>query len=102
MSAYVIVDVARIKDEKTYGRYKQEVSPGLLRAGGHYLARGGAIDVLEGDWQPNRLVLVRFESARAARAWWASDEYAALRSARQASTDCNMVIVEGVTESESP
>jgi uncharacterized protein (DUF1330 family) len=102
MSAYLIVDVTRIRDEEIYGRYKKQVSPGMVAAGGRYLARGGAIDVLEGDWRPNRLILVRFESAAAARTWWASKEYAALKSARQASTDCNMVIVDGVAETEAP
>jgi uncharacterized protein (DUF1330 family) len=102
MSAYVIVDVARVRDEAIYGRYKKQVSPGLVAAGGRYLARGGAIDVLEGDWRPNRLILVRFDSAAAARAWWASPEYAALKSARQASTDCNMLIVDGVSDAEIP
>jgi uncharacterized protein (DUF1330 family) len=102
MSAYLIVDVTRIRDEDTYARYKKQVSPGLVAAGGRYLARGGAIDVLEGDWRPNRLVLVRFETPAAARAWWSSAEYAALKSARQASTDCNMVIVDGLTEAETP
>jgi uncharacterized protein (DUF1330 family) len=102
MSAYLIVDVTRIRDEDPYARYKKQVSPGLVAAGGRYLARGGAIDVLEGDWRPNRLVLVRFETPAAARAWWSSAEYAALKSARQASTDCNMVIVDGLTEAEAP
>jgi uncharacterized protein (DUF1330 family) len=102
MSAYLIVDVTRVRDEDIYGRYKKQVSPGLVAAGGHYLARGGAIDVLEGDWKPTRLVLVRFESAATARAWWASAEYATLKSARQASTDCNMVIVDGIDEAEAP
>jgi uncharacterized protein (DUF1330 family) len=102
MSAYLIVDVTRIRDEDTYGRYKKLVSPGMVEAGGRYLARGGTIDVLEGDWRPHRLILVRFESAAAARTWWASKEYAPLKGARQASTDCNMVIVDGVPETESP
>jgi uncharacterized protein (DUF1330 family) len=96
MSAYLIVDIARVRDEETYGRYKEHVSPGLVAAGGHYLARGGAIQVLEGEWRPNRLIVVRFDSAAAARAWWASEEYAPLKKLRMASTDCNMVIVEGV------
>jgi uncharacterized protein (DUF1330 family) len=102
MSAYLIVDVMRVRDEDIYGRYKKQVSPGMVAAGGRYLARGGAIDVLEGDWRPNRLILVRFESAPAARAWWASTEYADLKRARQASTDCNMLIVDGLDDAEAP
>ena len=102
MSAYLIADITRVRDEDVYGRYKNEVPPGLVAAGGRYLARGGTIDVLEGNWRPNRLILVRFQSAVAARAWWASKEYAALKGARQASTDCNMLIVDGINDAEVP
>ena len=62
MAAYLIVDIARVRDPEAYGRYRGQVSAGLVAAGGRYLARGGAIEVVEGDWRPNRLVLVRFDS----------------------------------------
>jgi uncharacterized protein (DUF1330 family) len=101
MAAYLVVDIKRIRNEALYAEYKQQVSPGLMDAGGRYLARGGPIEVLEGDWRPNRLILVRFESSEAARTWWGSKEYAPLRDARQASTDGNMVLVEGIEESEA-
>jgi uncharacterized protein (DUF1330 family) len=102
MAAHLIVDVTRIHDPQTYERYKKQVSPGLIAAGGQYLARGGAVDVLEGDWKPSRLILVRFNSAAEARRWWASESYAPLRAMRQASTTCNMLIVEGCSDSEVP
>ena len=102
MPAYLVVDVARIHDEQAYGRYRKQVSPNLLSAGGQYLARGGAIDVLEGDWRPSRIVLVQFESAASARAWWESDEYAALKRLRQESTRTNMILVEGSAAGGAP
>jgi uncharacterized protein (DUF1330 family) len=102
MAAYLIVDVTRIHDPQTYERYKKQVSPDMIAAGGRYLARGGAIDVLEGDWQPHRLIVVRFESAAEGRRWWASESYAPLRAMRQASTHCNMLIVDGCAASEVP
>jgi uncharacterized protein (DUF1330 family) len=98
MAAYLIVDIAEIRDEPMYTRYRQQVSPGLSAAGGQYLARGGAIEVLEGDWHPTRIVLVRFDSAAAARSWWVSNDYAALKHMRQASTTTKMIIVEGAAE----
>lgn len=97
MAAYLIADIASVLDENAYGRYKNQVSPGLLSAGGRYLARGGAIDVLEGDWRPNRLILVRFDSVAAARRWWSSKEYAALKELRQAATQTRMVLVDGLS-----
>jgi uncharacterized protein (DUF1330 family) len=100
MAAYLIVDIAKIHDERVYARYREHVSSGLVAAGGRYLARGGAVDVLEGSWRPGRLVLVRFDSPEAARRWWASSDYAELRQMRQDSTTTNMVLVEGIGEAE--
>lgn len=98
MAAFLIVDIAQIRDEPLYRQYRQQVSPGLAAAGGQYLARGGAIEVLEGEWAPSRVVLVRFDSPAAARGWWASKDYASLKDMRQASTRTNMILVEGMTE----
>jgi uncharacterized protein (DUF1330 family) len=102
MPAYLIADVTGIHDEQTYARYRQQVSPGLLAAGGQYLARGSAIEVLEGDWQPARIVLVRFDSMAAARQWWSSPEYAELKRLRQHSTKTNMILVDGSATGTQP
>ena len=98
MDAYLIVDIARIHDEETYAAYRSRVSGGIELAGGRYLARGGTIEVLEGSWQPRRIVVVRFDSMQAARRWWASAEYAELKRMRQASTSTNMIVVNGLAE----
>jgi uncharacterized protein (DUF1330 family) len=98
MAAYLVVDLTAIHDEQTYARYRSQVSPGLEAAGGRYLVRGGEVDVIEGDWRPGRLVIVRFESKEAARQWWASREYAPLKQLRQASASTNMVLVQGLPD----
>ena len=64
--------------------------------GGKYLVRGGAHEVLEGDWNPTRLVLFEFPDMDSARQIIASDEYAPLRKLRQACSTGHIVIVEGV------
>jgi uncharacterized protein (DUF1330 family) len=102
MSAYLIVDISAIHDEQTYARYRQQVSPGLSAAGGEYLARGSEIDVLEGDWRPSRIVVVRFGSMQAAKQWWASPQYAQIRQMRQASTRTNMILVNGCAGGDPP
>ena len=96
MPAYLIVDITNIKDEKTYAAYRSRVSPGLEAAGGKYLVRGGPVEVLEGDWSPGRVVVVRFGSMDEARRWWHSPEYAEPKQMRQASTATNMILVPGV------
>jgi uncharacterized protein (DUF1330 family) len=95
VAAYLIVNI-EVRDAGAYARYRAEVSETVRRAGGRYLVRGGDATVLEGEWQPKRLVVVEFPSVDAARAWWSSPEYATLKDVRQRSTHSEMIIVEGV------
>ena len=101
MAAYLIVEIADVRDEKAYAEYRARVSPGLAAAGGRYLARGGRIELLEGRWCPKRIVLVRFESMDAAERWWASSEYEELKRLRQSSVTTNMIVVEGLPDDEN-
>ena len=98
MAAYVVIDVGPVRDEARYADYRGQVPAEIDRAGGTYLVRGGPIEVLEGGWMPQRLVIVRFDSAAEARRWWSSPDYATLKQLRQQSTDARMVLVEGVSE----
>lgn len=94
MPAYVIVDIA-VHDPERYETYKQQAGPTVTALGGKYLARGGRTEVLEGDWQPNRLVILEFPTAEQAKAWLNSSEYAPARAIRHATAHSNMVLVEG-------
>src|SRR5690606_42014744 len=59
------------------------LSPGAIAAaGGRFVARGGAVDVLEGDWQPGRIVVLEFEPMAAARAFYDSPLYRDRKSTR--------------------
>jgi uncharacterized protein (DUF1330 family) len=95
MSGYLIADVSAVTDPGLYERYQPLVPPSLRAFNGTYLARGGDVTVLEGSWRPPRLVIVRFESAAQAAAWWDSDQYRDARGMRQAATRTNMIVVEG-------
>ena len=96
MAAYIVVDISAVHDPDKYAEYRAGVSPGLEAAGGEYLVRGGNVQVLEGEWTPGRLVIVRFKSMEEARRWWEAPEYAGLKRLRQQSTNTNMVLVEGI------
>lgn len=96
MAAYVIADV-QVSDPEQYKQY-QMLSPGAIQAaGGEFLARGGATAVLEGDWQPGRVVVARFDTMDAARAFYDSALYQQARAKRAGATKMfNMIVVEGV------
>ena len=59
MSVYVIVDIS-IHDAAIYERYKLLAPATLAIYGGKYLVRGGETTVLEGTWDPTRLVILEF------------------------------------------
>jgi uncharacterized protein (DUF1330 family) len=59
MAADVIADIA-VADPDAYEEYRRQVPAVIEKYGGRYLVRGGASEVFEGDWQPNRLILLEF------------------------------------------
>ena len=95
MAAYVIVNI-NIKDLSAYDAYRTGVSPMVKKHGGEYLARGGATEVLEGGWVPNRIALLKFPDMAAVKAFLSDPEYQPLKSLRHSIADTQMVAVEGV------
>ena len=95
MSAYIIVDV-KFNDTKDVERYRAMVPPSLVPFGGRFIVRGGKTQVIEGVWQPNRVVVIEFDNAERAKAWWDSEEYREAKALRQRIADTNMILVEGV------
>jgi uncharacterized protein (DUF1330 family) len=95
MPAYVAVEID-IKDTKTYERYKEMAPPSIRQYGGRYIVRGGRTEILEGSWQPRRLVILEFKDLDTARKWWSSPEYAPAKALRQSCADTDMVLVEGL------
>jgi len=95
MPAYVIVETD-IHDPEQYEQYKA-ASPGAVAAGGgRFVVRGGELAVLEGDWQPSRLVVLEFEDLEAAKRWYASDRYQEAKKLRDGAARLNMVAVQGL------
>tara|TARA_R110000787_G_scaffold8220_4_gene27452 strand:+ start:95491 stop:95781 length:291 start_codon:yes stop_codon:yes gene_type:complete len=95
MSAYVIVDI-KVTDPDLYAQYR-ELAPAIVSAfGGEYLARGGKMDVLEGNCSPNRTVILKFPSLERAREWVDSPEYREARKMRHKSAISRMYTVDGV------
>jgi len=92
--AYLVVD-ARSTDPERMVEYRRLSTLAVDRFGGRFLVRGGAYEVLEGGWQPQRLVVIEFESRERAKAFYESPEYVAARQARAGVSSFDMVLVEG-------
>jgi uncharacterized protein (DUF1330 family) len=94
-SAYIIADV-EVREAAAYEEYKRLSSLAMKAHGAEVCVRGGQVEVLEGDWTPHRVVVLKFPSVAAARAFSDSAEYGAARQARQGIATMRMVLVEGV------
>lgn len=97
---YVIFDVD-IRDVPRYMTYMEKVRPALERAGGRYLARGGAHTVYEGGWEPARLVLLEFPSQKAWESFYYGADYEGIKVIREETSTGNMVGVEGLATTDS-
>jgi uncharacterized protein (DUF1330 family) len=95
MPAYMIVDLD-VKDATAYEEYKARVPALIARHGGEYLVRGGAHEVLEGKWQPHRLVMFRFPDKAAVHAFMDDPDYLPLKKLRQSVAETDCVVVQGL------
>ncbi|HJQ98938.1 MAG TPA: DUF1330 domain-containing protein [Candidatus Polarisedimenticolaceae bacterium] len=95
MAAYIIADL-EVTHAETFQEYRLQVPALIEKYGGRYLARGGAVEVLEGSWRPARAVIVEFPDMAALKRFWDAPEYQPLRAIRVRSTRGHLIAVEGV------
>ena len=95
MAGYIIVDV-EVHNPDGYREYTSQVPGTLVPFGGEFIVRGGAAETLEGHWNPQRVVVLKFASTDQARAWHASPAYQAILPIRQRNAHTNfLTVVEG-------
>ena len=95
MSAYIIAHVD-VTDPQQYEQYKVLSSQAITAHGAEVCVRGGAVEVLEGDWSPARIVLLKFPDMAAARSFYDSAEYLLARQARAGAATMRMIAVQGI------
>lgn len=95
MAAYVILEIS-VTDPTEYEEYKKLTPAAIAAYGGKFIVRGGEAKSLEGDWQPERIVVLEFPSVERANEWWSSDEYSKAKAIRQRAAKTKMLVVEGI------
>jgi uncharacterized protein (DUF1330 family) len=95
MPAYVIASVTEAHDDEALAEYRRRNTAAVEAHGGRFLVRGGAMEVLEGDWSPLRVVVMEFADLAAARAWYESDDYQAAIPIRQGASTTDLIVVDG-------
>lgn len=93
--AYIIAQ-AVVDDPAAYEGYKTLAGEAVAKYGGRYIVRGGAAHLLEGDWNPPRLIILEFDSVEQAKRFYDSPEYQAARRLRERAAKMDMLVVEGI------
>ncbi len=96
MPAFVIVEI-EIHDLAEYEEYKKLTPASIAAYNGKFVVRGGTAESLEGEWQPQRIVVLEFPTVEKAKEWWKSPEYTKAKTIRQRAAKTKMLVVEGVS-----
>jgi uncharacterized protein (DUF1330 family) len=94
MPVYLIIEIT-VNDPEVYGEFVAQVPTVVEKYGGRYLARSAEISTMVGDWRPEWIVLIEFESIEQVQEFFASPEYQALVPIREQSATTRAIIVEG-------
>jgi uncharacterized protein (DUF1330 family) len=95
MAAYVIVEIS-VTDTEVYEEYRKLTPGSLIPFEGKFVVRGGQKETLEGEWFPERIVVLEFPTLEKAKAWYNSDFYTSAKAIRLRSAKTKMIVVEGV------
>ena len=89
----MIVEIAEMLDPAGFDEYRRKVGPILAAHCAKRIVMSDQIDVLNGDWEPDRLVVVEFESQGRIREWYESEAYQEIIPLRDRSATLRMVSV---------
>jgi uncharacterized protein (DUF1330 family) len=95
MTAYMIFDI-EVTDPEGYKEYVKLAPESIKLYDGKYIVRGGQYEIVEGNWQAKRIVVLEFASIKQGKAWLNSPEYASARALRHLYAKTNSIIVEGM------
>ena len=95
MSGYIIAHI-QVTNPTQYETYKKWSTLAMQAHHAEVCVRGGQVQVLEGDWSPERIVILKFPTFAAAKAFYETPEYLQAREARAGAAIMRMIAVEGL------
>lgn len=98
MSAFFIFDNREVTNPAGLEEYARRAPLSVEKYGGRYRVRGGAHEVIEGEWRPRFLIILEFPSLQQARDWYGSAEYSELKQLRHGASVGHGVLVAGLDE----
>ena len=95
MAGYFIAQY-KVNDPALYKEYQGGAGPTIQAHGGELVVFDVAAETIEGAPPGPQTVVLKFESAQAAKAWYASEEYQAVVGKRLAATEGFAVISQSM------
>lgn len=96
MKAYLVLDLA-IHDFGSFREYIEKVPAFIGKHGGRYIVQGAEPEAIEGDWRPERMVILEFPARQNATEFLADPEFQDLLAIRHRTTTSRLVLVDGCT-----
>ncbi len=96
MLTYAIARLTVTRPGPELFEYLRQIDATLDAFDGRYLVHGAPIERLEGGWPLGDLIVLVFPDRAAAQTWYASPAYQAIKPLRTASTEGDVIFVEGV------
>ena len=94
MPAYSVA-ILSVSNQEKYQEYAKLAGPAVAKYGGKFLFRGAKPAVMEGRFDYERMVVVEFPDAEAAKKYYHSPEYQEAKSKRMGAADFNLFVLEG-------
>lgn len=94
MKGYLILDL-KVENYDDFKEYIERIPTFIRKHGGRYIVQGVVPEVMEGDWQPERVVILEFPSSSEAKAFLQDPEAQPLFAIRHKSTVSKLVLAEG-------
>ena len=96
MKAYLVLDLS-INDFAGFKKYIAEIPAFIARHSGKYIVQGVRPTTIEGDWKPERMVIIEFPERERAEAFLRDPEIQDLFKVRHETTTSRLVLVDGCT-----
>ena len=97
MKGYLVLDLS-IKVLEGFLEYAEKIPAFIEKHGGRYIVQGVIPEVMEGEWLPERLVILEFPSPEKAKGFLADPEAQDLFSLRHNTTASQLILAEGCIE----
>jgi uncharacterized protein (DUF1330 family) len=96
MKAYLVLDLS-VKDFGGFKKYIAEIPAFIAKHSGKYIVQGVQPTIIEGDWKPERLIIIEFPARAKAEAFLSDPEIQDLFKIRHNTTASRLVLADGCT-----